>query len=79
MFSMPRNDIINSYSSSCMYLYMQGDSGGPLVYERDDRWTLLGLTSFGEGCARANYPGIYTDVGYHLQWISSVIDRFSST
>jgi len=54
----------------------QGDSGGPLTFERDGRWTLLGLTSFGEGCARAHYPGIYTDVGYHLNWISSVIDRF---
>lgn len=36
----------------------QGDSGGPLVANN----TLVGVVSQGEGCARPNYPGIYTDV-----------------
>ncbi|MFC5064773.1 S1 family peptidase [Actinomycetospora atypica] len=37
----------------------QGDSGGPLVAGGK----LIGITSFGDGCARAGKPGFYTRVG----------------
>lgn len=37
----------------------QGDSGGPLVVAGK----LVGITSFGDGCARAGKPGYYTRVG----------------
>lgn len=55
----------------------QGDSGGPIMYERGGRWFQLGITSFGDGCARPGFPGIYTDVGRYWRWISSVVQRFS--
>lgn len=40
----------------------QGDSGGPMVV--DNR--IIGVTSFGNGCARPDNPGVYARVGsYH--------------
>merc|ERR1739838_476395 len=48
-----------------------GDSGGPLVCENAGTWTLYGITSWGKGCAKENYPGIYGRVHESLDWIES--------
>lgn len=45
----------------------QGDSGGPLAVGN----TLVGIVSWGYGCARAGYPGVYSSVGYLRSWIDS--------
>ncbi|XP_034566458.1 transmembrane protease serine 9 [Notolabrus celidotus] len=64
----------------------QGDSGGPLVSKQGSRWVLAGIVSFGNGCAMANSPGVYTRVSSYQLWINSHITsnrpgyiRFSST
>ncbi|MGX2997828.1 S1 family peptidase [Streptomyces sp. JNUCC 64] len=41
----------------------QGDSGGPM-FRRDSagQWIQVGIVSWGRGCARPGYPGVYTEV-----------------
>lgn len=51
----------------------QGDSGGPLVCEgAGNTWTVYGATSWGMGCADADFPGIWARVHAVRSWISSV-------
>jgi len=49
----------------------QGDSGGPLM-NLGDR-TVVGIVSWGAGCGRKDYPGVYTAVGYFSSWIQDKI------
>ncbi|XP_075155639.1 trypsin eta-like [Haematobia irritans] len=42
-----------------------GDSGGPLVCDNK----VAGIVSFGEQCAKAKYPGVYTNVAKYVKWI----------
>jgi len=57
----------------------QGDSGGPLVVKEDGRFTVVGVVSYGHGCARPNVAGVYARVTTYLDWINANIqDGFCS-
>ncbi|MFC6092923.1 serine protease [Saccharothrix lopnurensis] len=43
----------------------EGDSGGPLTAAGE----LVGVVSFGHGCARADHPGVYTALARYREWL----------
>jgi len=50
----------------------QGDSGGPLAVQAPDAsWRLVGTVSFGLGCARPGYPGVYQRLTATSSWIGN--------
>lgn len=53
----------------------QGDSGGPLFCKIDKQVFVLGITSWGSGCALPNYPGVYAKVSVATPWINSIISK----
>ena len=59
----------------------QGDSGGPLVTTASARgrkrkrsgktgWSLIGIVSWGLGCARKDTLGVYTEFSRYLPWVA---------
>jgi secreted trypsin-like serine protease len=56
----------------------QGDSGGPMVRkDGTGRWVQVGIVSWGLGCAREGYPGVYTQVSTFRATIKATARRLS--
>jgi len=49
----------------------QGDSGGPLYDKEND--VLVGIVSWGYGCADEQFPGVYARIGEEWSWIKNTI------
>lgn len=68
---VPSEEICAGYSQGGVDT-CQGDSGGPM-FRRDNAgaWIQVGIVSWGQGCARPGYPGVYTEVSTFASAIKS--------
>lgn len=50
----------------------QADSGGPMTIVNAQGTPIqVGIVSWGRGCGHRGFPGVYTRVAMHIEWIRS--------
>jgi len=59
----------------------RGDSGGPLILDgvSPDKDIVVGIVSWGFGCALPAFPGVYSRVSYEVEWIKQTICYISDS
>ena len=68
------NNMVCAGYNSGGYDSCQGDSGGPLIMTNDDgEYELIGIVSWGYGCAEPGYPGVYSKIHSRLNWFFQYI------
>jgi secreted trypsin-like serine protease len=66
-------DLENGGIDSC-----QGDSGGPAMAPNEDgELILVGIVSWGDGCAEPGNPGVYSEIADFNSAIDDVLDDWS--
>ncbi|MFG3340970.1 S1 family peptidase [Glycomyces sp. NPDC048151] len=65
-------DLENGGIDSC-----DGDSGGPIMADKDGELILVGIVSWGHGCAEAGNPGVYAEVADFNGAIDDVLEDWS--
>ena len=68
--SLGYSEMVCAGTSGYMVDTCQGDSGGPLAVNIAGTWTLVGITSFGIGCADYD-PGVYAEVATYKTWVEA--------
>ncbi|XP_053517410.1 transmembrane protease serine 12 [Artibeus jamaicensis] len=55
----------------------RGDSGGPLMcyLPEQSRFFVMGVTSYGYGCGRKNFPGVYSGPSFFKTWLTGHFDK----
>ena len=60
----------------------KGDLGAPLIQTALNEGTpiewLVGIVSFGVGCARPGLGGAYSSLEYYSQWIADTVNHFKA-
>ncbi|XP_038936306.1 transmembrane protease serine 12 isoform X3 [Rattus norvegicus] len=55
----------------------RGDSGGPLMcyLTEHKRYFVMGVTSYGHGCGRRHFPGVYSSPSFFQQWLTAYLSQ----
>ena len=53
----------------------QGDSGGPMFHKKNGKFAQTGVVSWGRGCARKDYPGVYARLSMFADWVVGVTSQ----
>nr|XP_012417993.1 PREDICTED: transmembrane protease serine 12 isoform X1 [Odobenus rosmarus divergens] len=58
----------------------RGDSGGPLMcyLPEHKRFFVMGITSYGYGCGRKNFPGVYCGPSFYQKWLTDHLYQASN-
>ena len=54
----------------------KGDSGSPLMFDKEDMFEVIGVVSWGLGCARPGVYGVYTNIASKLTLINTITYLF---
>lgn len=59
-------NIVTNFWKKNFNLCFEGDSGGPFVINNK----LVGIVSYGIGCAHPKHPGVYTNVAAYMDFVT---------